>query len=304
MFKTCHVSIAAPSPIVRDGKREGPMMNRRFRAVLLSVAVLALMASAASAQLVENAMRGGTVVAAPTASAAWIMNPAMLGSAAAAPADPFQASGMKHAVSADFEVSGDTSLFSVNWAGAQAGSDLGFGAGYTSADDAHLYGVGVGKAFDSFSAGLAWAHFGPAHGYRSENMFHLGVGGSVPMGPSMAQPASWGLVVRDLSGQMRRHLDLGVALPLDGGILVAMDVRDITDEIDRTFHIGGSMQFGKAEEFEVGVGLNDGDLTLGALYDLSRAGMSSNWKAGVAWVAGDRHRSDTVLIGVSGTLGF
>lgn len=123
------------------------MKRTRVQLYLLVVAALALAATAAHAQIIETAMRGNTVVAAPGITTAWNFNPAALGGPGDTSAGELQgATGSNHIFSAEFELSGDTDMIALNWGSVGGGRTSGLGAGYIDYSFGKEYGVGFGKA--------------------------------------------------------------------------------------------------------------------------------------------------------------
>lgn len=285
------------------------MRHSRVQMYLLSVMALALAATAAQAQIIETAMRGNTVVAAPGITTAWTLNPAALGGVGdtSAPAVDVKWGGdADHIFSAEFEVSGDSDLIALNWGSVGGARALGIGAGYLDYSYGKEYGVGFGKSFGGpdTSWGLSLGRLDPDFA-DSETVFNLGVLGSLSMSPADPYAARWGVVVRDVTDEIIRIFDVGMALDLAGGIRVAADIGDLTDEVDRRFRAGASKRFGRDGQIEAGLGFDDGDLTLGAIWSMRTAGPRGGaWKLGAAWLEGDGGAKDSLLVGAFGTLGF
>jgi len=275
-------------------------------ATCLSVAIMVVfMATAAHAQIIETAMRGNTVVAAPSLSTAWVYNPAVLASLAGLDDQGAGLMGWRHAASADLEVSGDTDLFALNWGGSQVRKDFGLGAGYWDFMDGSIFGAGIGKAWKKGMAwGVSWQNMDPDGAGSSENVFSAGLTGHWG-GNEYTQmaPVRYGLVVRDITDEMQTTIDVGASVQLPGGILLAADLADLTDEIDSALRIGASMRFGLSNEWQAGIGLDDGDLTVGAMYNSTAGWAGGSWRFGGAFQDLD-DADDSLIVGAFATWGM
>ncbi len=255
---------------------------------------------------IDAAMRGNAFVADPDVSGAWIYNPAALASLAGLQSSD-SAGQWKHTASATFEVKGDSDLFAVNWGGVKAGKDFGLGAGYAKAWDAKAYGVGLGKAWadKGISWGVSWQHI-DADDYAvvpgdadsdSQNLFDLGMLGRLPsIDLGGISNVRYGVVLRDLTAQFERTWDLGVAFDTPLGIAVAIDMADLTNEVDRRFRFGGTMRLGMTKAWQVGLGFDEGDPTAGFVYDGGTLWQGGSWRFGAAWQSVDRG-DDSILLG-------
>lgn len=269
---------------------------------------LAVCVTGAHAQMVQTIMRGNTVVADPSVTTAWLYNPAALASLAGLeaefPAVPGE-SGWRHAASADLELSGDTDLFALNWGGVKAGKSFGLGAGYLDLCDNSYLGAGFGKSWSKkgISWGLTWKNWDLPSG-DSENIFDLGMIMESPReAGSSVSALKYGLVLRDVTDEIAHIWDIGVVANLDSGVKIAADLSDLTDEIDRQFRIGATKRFGAKKTWEAGIGFDDGDLTLGAMYDSSTDWKGGSWKFGAAWQNMDEGK-DSLIIGAFGNWGL
>ena len=89
-------------------------------------------------------------------------------------------------------------------------------------------------------------------------------------------PLRLGLFIRDLTdvydGSMM--FDLGLAWPVTNDFLFAVDVRDITNEIDTQVNAGAEYWFGPQRDWALRAGVNDNlvgtDFTMGLGYVFSR----------------------------------
>ena len=85
------------------------------------------------------------------------------------------------------------------------------------------------------------------------------------------------------------------------GMNLTADWVDVTDEVDSRFRVGLTKTFGEGNRVKVGVGLDGGDLTLGATV-AAGAVSTGNLSFGVAWQAHD-DADDTLLLGASAQWG-
>jgi len=256
--------------------------------VLLSVVVIVLTMSAADAQWYRNMARGDTMIADPAFSTAWLANPAVLASLAA-PADGEVAKWHNEA-SADVKISGDDDFWGVDWGGFNAAKGWGVGAGYWDSDWGQEYGLGVGKQFKDFSVGVSWQHQEEDSVYTptstqvgaddSWDFLQVGLFKNFDVSDQASSISNVraGAVWWDVTDEVDSVIDLGVAVDFVEGFTVALDWLDFD-----TINFGASTKLGKAKEFEVAAGLSDGDLTVGATYDVTRKATGGNWKVGFAW---------------------
>jgi hypothetical protein len=270
---------------------------------LLTLAVLiAIPPVAAQAPTIDAAMAGNTYLAAPDAAGAWYYNPAALASIAGLEAGLFTMENWKHNASAAFEVSGESDTFALNWGGYQMSQEFGLGAGYVDAWGANTVGVGFGKSWrgGDMAWGVNWRHVDPVVG-TANNIFDVGLVGSLgTLGVKSLEGVRWGLCVRDLTGDVKRTWDLGLAFAAPAGLTVAADLADVTNEVESRFRLGVTKLFAGGR-VKAGIGLDDGDLTFGAT--LAGGSLSSgNISFGFAWQ--ERENSDnSLLIGASAQWG-
>jgi len=265
-------------------------------AVVLMVLVAA---TAAHAQTVDTAMRGNTVVAQPALSTAWWYNPAALATMSAYEEDAMALAGWRHAASADLELSGETDLLALNWGGSRENKSFGLGAGYIDLAYSDTFGAGFGKSWkNDLSWGVSWRNIDSDVSSDSNNIFDVGL--LKDSGPSGLK---YGLVVRDVTDEFQMMVDIGAAMDLPGGILLAADIVDLLDEVETVFRIGATKRFGTAQNWEAGIGLDDGDLTVGAMYDAASGWGGGSWRLGAAWLSAD-DGDDTLILGAFGTWGM
>lgn len=275
---------------------------KRF-AVLMCVIVVVLVASVANAQQYKNLARGATAIAAPTFSSAWFSNPAVLAGLNVPEDDTLMPSEKvwRNEASVDIEVSGDNNVWALDWGGYNSGSGWGIGAGYVDSEGGQGYGVGVSRRFGGVSVGVNLLHVsadgdaeadeasvrsaiaaGPGvEGDEDADILSIGVYKYFDMAGkenSSIVGVHAGAVYQDITDEVDGVLNLGVALDFVQGWTLAADLLDFD-----TLNIGASTRLGKAKEWEVAAGLADGDLTVGATYDVTRNAEGGNWRVGLAW---------------------
>lgn len=258
---------------------------------------------------VDTAMRGNTLVADPGLAGAWWNNPAGLANLVGVKSDSDAYHGWHQAASVAGEFSGNTDAFAVNWAGNEAGHSYGLGAGYQHQQGGNVWGMGFGKAWpkEDISWGVNYHHFEAQGGGGSHNIFDVGILGRLPA-PSIEGVSAirYGVVVRDVGAAIKRLCDVGVAADLPWGLHFAMDLADVSNALGRRFRIGVTKELGTTPALRVGLGLDQGDLTLGAIYAPTTKWEGATWNAGVAWqqMKGQLGAANAVLVGASGTWGF
>jgi len=262
--------------------------------LLLSTAAFAS-GSSMSAFFIPEIMRGNTVIGNPSQSIAWSGNPAALaGEKTDALTD---GPAMDNAASFATNLSGDEDVWALSYGGRSMVKGWGIGAGYVDADYSESYGLGFGMPVSGFEVGVNWRHtdmdvWSPgvdslqgSYMDDSQDLFDLagrkvwtydGDGnGAVIKGVSKM---AVGAVLRDVTDEVDSTLDLGVSLDFANGWTFNLDLLDFD-----TVNLGASTRIGSAKEWEVGAGLADGDLTLGAIYDITKDGAPTAWRVGVAW---------------------
>ena len=271
----------------------------------------------ASAVTVDVAIRGNAAVADPGISGAWDYNPA--GLAALAGMNPAGQQGeWRHAASTLISLNGDPNTFALNWGGVQTGKDFGLGAGYFKAGDTTVYGAGLGKSWpkQGIAWGVSWHHVNvdsrtdsvqarSALAGGSDNVFDVGMlGDASHLGIEAIRNVHYGAVVRDVTDEFARRLDLGVVFDVAGGVRVAMDLSDLTDQLDRRFRIGATTHVGSKQAWLVGAGFDQGRPTAGVMYDNATAWQGGAWRFGAAWQDGQAGESSRILVGAFANWGL
>lgn len=273
--------------------------------LLLSTAAFA--SGSMSAFFIPEIMRGNTVIGNPSQSIAWSGNPAALaGEKTDAVTD---GPAMDNAASFATNLSGDDDVWALSYGGRSMVKGWGIGAGYVDSDYSEAYGIGFGMPLSGFEVGVNWRHtemdsyYPPVGGATSTSMddsqdlFDLAgrkvwTYGADDTALKGLSKMAVGAVLRDVTDEIDSTLDLGVSLDFANGWTFNLDLLDFD-----TVNLGASTRIGSAKQWEVGAGLNDGDLTLGAIYDIAKDGEPTAWRVGIAWA--DYDWDDVIYGGVS-----
>ena len=266
--------------------------------VVLACLILSTAAFASSSSLtplfIGEIMRGNTVVAAPSQSVAWSGNPAALAGQKVDGATGDVA--MDNAASFATNISGSDDAWGLSYGGTNVLKGWGIGAGYVDTDYSKGYGIGYGMPLKGLEVGVNWRRsefdYAPSMEYasaaqatprsRKESLFDVGVRKVWTYGEGEGMKGvssiAGGAVLRDITDEIDTIVDLGVSFNFNSGFVVNVDLLDFD-----VFNAGVSKRFGSASEWELGAGLADGDLTLGAIYDIAKNGEPTAWRVGIAW---------------------
>lgn len=266
-----------------------------MRAVCLGVAAALLLAALPAAA--QNAWSfearslamGNSVVAVADDSAAWLQNPAGLPYVQGRP-DSRRAWPMR--LSGTFDAGLEVETIGLNVSARNRAMDCGWGAGYWHLGKYEFnpylslaidrFGAGYGMTVGSeWSVGLTvadvdmrWDIDFPMVPGQSPNAIAAYSGHKViadlglmhraltPGGVTRA-----GLVVRDVADQMQVTVDVGASLLTDDGLLIAGQLRDLTDAVDMASNLGVEWRVPAMPELSLIAGLADGQVTYGAGYD-------------------------------------
>lgn len=266
-----------------------------MKRLLLTLAVVALLASVAIAQDIETTMAGRAQIGAGLVSEAWLQNPAVLGMRGTINTSP---DGVwQHSAAGLYEIEGEVDLRSISWGGYQAGARWGVGAGYTEVMDMDSFGFGAGWGTPDgrLSVGLNYQSVDVPQG-DSLDIFDFAIGGLLPDVCAAFDRGTWGIIARDMADEVETTFDAGVGFESPDW-RVALDVEDISDEVETVFQIGATRRFGPMRQYEAGIGLDDDDLTAGFVYRPTADGEVSPWKIGIAWIDADDNADDAWVIG-------
>lgn len=264
------------------------------------VAALVVLAGSAWAQIPAFTPRavgmGGAAIGVADDGGAWFENPAGLG-ALNAPCPEGKQWG--HDVIGAFGRVDDTSLVGITWSGWQPEKKLGVGAGWVNVEDtANVFGAGVGIGIKEspFSVGANFVVVDPDGG-DTTTLWNAGVMYRVLR--EEKGPIRLGLTVTDISDEIGGAFwNVGVGVPVTDKLLAAVDVLDITDEIDTMVNGGVEYTAGKEAEWKLRAGLvdtgDDHELTLGVGYKKPDA----KWRADFGWANIEPDAFWTVGVGV------
>lgn len=265
----------------------------------LLVLVLMMVVSVAGAQDIESMMAGRAQIGAGLISEAWLQNPAFLGLNAGS-GDP---DGIwYHGVVAAIELDGEADLRTLSWGGHPAGKPYGAGAGIIDVEgmDAWGAGIGWGSPTGRIAAGL---NFQSVDAGNSDDLSVLDFAASGRMSEDLGLDSGiWGIVVRDITDEMTTTLDLGVGFDVSQW-RIAADLEDVSDEEETILQVGASRFFGREDNWQAGVGLDDGDLTAGLVYHGTTRDNEMDWKLGFAYIDGGDGEDDALVLGGGTTWG-
>jgi hypothetical protein len=217
-------------------------------------------------------------------SSAWFQNPAGL---AALSLSPQEGKLWAHDLSASYiGIGGPKSTafdridaFRASWSGFKPDSKVGVGAGYANVDDLGVMigaGIGVGIGDTGLSLGLNVVNADPFGGGPDETLLNAGAMYLINQGADKA-PIRIGLTYLNITDEdyggffpLPSCLSLGVSWPITNDLLLALDVQDLTEELQDIFgpglpgiHFNGGAEyrFGSSREWAVRVGAMDLDIS-------------------------------------------
>jgi hypothetical protein len=287
-------------------------MRQASLVVLIFAALMCVSLAQAQVLSVETIMQGGVGVADPEISSAWLLNPAGLARAAATGEDGARTSDL----ALGYGTQGESDIYYLTWGGGLKDGDFGLGAGVFDQSVGNLAGSGLDIDFSYLGIGygrgmgdkdMAWGvsvvRINLELGYAGEELsgnevtFDAGLTGTLPG----SMPMRYGLVMRDVTDEIARTWDIGVSVKPKETLTVGLDVKDLTDETDMRWQIGARQVLGKDGKWQVGAGLNDGDLSLGAIYAPGTEWQGAKWRYGLAWQ--DTDGDSALILGVTGAWG-
>lgn len=244
---------------------------------------------------------GGAGIAASDDAGALDFNPANLASLETGePADQYGYWGAQDGAWAwqgigTFELSGDLDYMAINIAGLNELNNWGLGVSFKDFDlfDEQVWTLGAGFRLGEgpYSVGASLVRLDNS---VSETLFNIG--GLYTMDRPGMLPIRIGATISDITDEIGGpFFNVGAAIPLaEGRVKLAIDVLDITDEVDTLFNIGAEAAL--ANGWIARVGSLDGDLSLGAGYKYGK------WNLDAAWVDFDSPMSSSLI--VSGGMSF
>jgi len=267
-----------------------------MKVALMVATLVALLGSMALAQDIETTMAGRAQIGAGLLSEAWLQNPAALG--LGAPMNGIARDGSwRSSIAGQFEVEGDVELRTISWGGQPLDGQWGVGAGWV--DVIGMEDVGLGVGFGTPDGRLALGvnyQATDTPGAGDLDIFDVAVAArSFDLGGGLTQ-GILGVVVRDVTEEGTTTWDVGVGVE-SAEWRAALDVEDVTDEGETVVQVGAAHRFGAQREWQVGAGLDDGDLTAGVVYHAPTMNGGAAWKLGVAFIAGGDGDSDAWVVG-------
>jgi len=246
---------------------------------VVAVVVCVVLSSAAFAQITPRHLgMGGAGIGVADDAAAWYQNPAGL-AALKVPVLEGKKIGIDAVGTyADYD---EADAWAIDVSGWDPAKRIGAGVGYSDIEEASsMFGFGVGVAIKNTALTVgANVMFvdndlmgsSPAS-TTDDDPTWLNLGFLYKFEQPEKAPIRAGLVIADLADESDNgpFLDLGIAWPATDKLLVAVDVTDITDEVDVEINGGVEYIMGKNNEIALRAGLmdngDDHDLTLGAGY--------------------------------------
>jgi hypothetical protein len=264
------------------------------------VAVLIVVAGGAWAQIPGITPRaigmGGAATGVADDAGAWMQNPA--GLAALNVMCP-EGATWGHDVIAAYANIDDADAFGITWGGMKPENRFGAGAGWINLDgDLNVFGAGAGMAIGQspFSAGASFAVFDPDGG-DSEIAWNVGLMYRVLR--EEKAPIRLGMTINDISDEFGGAFwNFGASGMLTEDLLAAVDVLDLSDEVETTINAGLEYTTGNADEWKLRAGLfdtgDDHEITLGVGY----AKPDSRWRVDFGWANTDPEDLWTLGVGV------
>jgi len=276
---------------------------RTMMCVLVAMMLVALAVAGASADpvLAREVAMGFTQVGLGDGPNAFLSNPAGL------PRLADYNRGMKSTAAIGARVDDeDGDAWSALYSAASGSKAIGWGAGFWQTDsggvETDYFGLGLGG--DILRAGgltggvtminqnvSAGAVNGADAGVDDDRTI-LNIGlmyYAMPGAETVRVGARLNDVTDELPGDVT--VDLGASVRLPQGLLVALDVRDVADEVDTTANVGAEYELPNTG-LVVRAGAADGDLTVGGGYRWA------TWEAGVGWA--DLDQGEQAVVSFTG----
>lgn len=271
-----------------------------MRSLTLFVVMLGLIASVAIpvlAQNVRTAAMGETSVGLADDSDAMFYNPAGLPWVNTPGADAYDGAWTGTA-SAVASVDADWDRYGISYAGHSADMRQGIGAGYDYWDfggsETSTLGAGYGMQIgeSQFSAGVALL-FESHDNALSDDFTFINVGLMYRNTDEIGNEWRAGFLINDIAEESSPApiYDFGVSVRTPDGLILALDVNDVSDEVDTWLNVGAEYPIPETDAI-LRAGLLDGDLTVGAGYRFG------TWEVGVAYQ--DLDGGDETSLGVAG----
>lgn len=260
---------------------------RSLTLVVMVAGIIAVLALPAMAQNGRLSAMGGIGVGLADDDSAFIGNPAglpLLNTFGETEALwPSRVSGLA-------TVDADWDRYGAWYSTCNAEQSMGWGAGYWRWDggssETDSLGAGFGMALneDGLTAGISvlhddtTTHMSPTqNGADLENTF-INLGLMYAREDEMMNLWRFGLLVRDITEENAAAplFDIGASVHTPTGLILGIDVLDVTEEVESTVNIGAEYPI-PMSDFIVRAGLMDGDFTAGVGY------RQNNWEVGVSY---------------------
>lgn len=274
---------------------------------VVAVLVCVVLAGSAWAQLPvafspRGMAMGGAGVAVADDSSAWFQNPAGL---AALNLSCREGKSWANDVSASYISFGGVDstpfdsfdAFRASWSGFMPEKGVGVGAGYANVDDlGTLVGAGVGTKIGNtgLSLGLNITNLDPAFvGVPDETLLNLGAMYLINQGADKA-PIRVGVTVNNVTAEDLFgvpwdpvFVNFGVAWPITNDLLIAVDLTDLTEELNDLIPIMPGMQVNGGIEYRFGS--NREWAIRGGIINLPVPTVDTQFSAGVGYSFGRYH---------------
>ncbi len=263
--------------------------------VLVLLAVVPANAQNAWSFEARSLAMGNVVVPVANDSASWLQNPAGLPWMRPSGVESQDATSR---VSATTDLGGDADTIGVNYSARDEEMRRGWGAGYWELGKYEVapmvslaierFGAGYGtRVTDELSVGLTVAQVdfdwtlpvmmyplvsaNAINAYQGkETIFDLGLMYRQLTGDAEVK---WAVVGRDLADSMTFTIDAGASVA-SNGVLVGVEMRDATDEVNSIFNVGAEWRPRQEPRLTVLAGLADGNTTYGLGWDFDRWSIS------------------------------
>jgi len=273
---------------------------------VVAVVVCVVLSSAAFAQITPRHLgMGGAAIGVADDAGAWYQNPAGLADLKVPVLEGKKIGIDAVGTYADYD---DVDGWALDISGWDPAKKMGAGVGYADIDEAgSMFGLGVGVAIKNTAltvgANVMFEDNDPIPSSPTSvnnDPTWVNLGFLYKFQQPEKAPIRAGLVISDLTDESDNgpFVDLGVAWPATEKLLVAVDVNDVTDEVD--LEISGGVEYiaGKNNEIALRAGLmdngDDHDLTLGAGYSFP-----NGFRVDAAYLNGDDFDVWSVGVGKS-----
>jgi hypothetical protein len=260
--------------------REAPKVQRLTVLLTVTVVVVLITASVATAQTARYNGLGGAGIALADDAGAVVMNRANLAVLDIGYEDQMKEQrDWEFEAAGTFEVSGDSDFWGVNFVGSPIGRSWGIGAGYdevtpgTADGEVWTLGFGLSNTEGTWAVGIGvtdLSYSDPAV-IIDDRWVDLGV-------LYRTREANWGLTVEDIGDKLGGpYFNAGVAWMYSPQWTLVADIWDVTDEIDTGYAVGAEFTPRLYWTYRGGF-YQGGNFAAGLGYERDR------WAVDVAWM--------------------